>query len=868
MSRTVIEAAFLEAASEWCTQNQQHWAHHAPLVWSRIATAHDVAAKHVAAIEDLRPEIDTVVRSFLFDEISTTVRPKHVEVILGLCRDLDLAERVSATMARLVAALGAHQLGEFAIHGDETTASFENLYVDRDLTDPASGEGVSVAALLEPGIAPARVVVIGDPGTGKSTLVRWLRWFVSAGLGEATFKRIPLVVVCRDTLSAPSSTVLDSIRHALEVEIGESIDNAVIEALLATGQVVLVFDGIDEIQVVSTRTSVVKQLATLARNYPAIPILCTTRRTGGELRGFENTRYRVMALAEYDESQVEDYVAKWFGLKKRPQLTQAFLGESRDLLDLRRNPLMLALLCSLFTQQAYIPQSRREVYTRCAAFMFREWDPSRGIEIPNIFKQRGDRALQAVATAIDRLGGYGKALEESRVLQIVKGVLENAGVETVEAETNARELVTHCSTRAWVLSASTTGTGERALSFTHRTFFEFFAAEATIREINRRNALGQTFRPPDTLQLSQMTRAVVEPYLRDPTSVMPELLVQAADDLMGGVSEVVIDELLKHANTHGAREYATYVALTVRVLAAAGATDSVATRVFEAIAKSWKSRASEFVVTDSELRVFRALLDVPSRHRALVSEFVRRDEAFAGEFQRRYASLVVAGTNALHSEDWRTLAAEIGVTGKERDPRVLWYGAHSLGLAPAIALTKTPGPYKFVIECESVSRAGVIWIWLNALGNEQAAASRGNFLKHLSAAASWNGSGGRQDEIVPNSLVPRDIERELPEIGPGAIAPDVAVIVAKASHSEAWPWIWRVAGRSLEGSVDALVRAEAGYLKRVRRLQDDETRWAGLEVERIAGERAELADTIESIMRPLMPPRASIRSVLDALGIT
>jgi predicted NACHT family NTPase len=55
--------------------------------------------------------------------------------------------------------------------------------------------------------------------------------------------------------------------------------------------------------------------------------------------------------------------------------------------DLRRNPLMLGLMCWLFNQRRDVPSNRPEIYRECAILMFERWDPDRGVlvSIPRNF---------------------------------------------------------------------------------------------------------------------------------------------------------------------------------------------------------------------------------------------------------------------------------------------------------------------------------------------------------------------------------------------------------------------------------------------------------------------------------------------------
>lgn len=490
-----LEANFLALASSWCEQTSQTWSSAADLVWAELLARQQDLLRPLA--DAAPPEASEIaVERFFFDPLASDHVPRYISVLVEVAKNREMITALSSTLSHARSMLANMDTSEFEVHGDESTARFRDLYVNRTLTDAASGKEQPAERVLDATDHPIRAVVIGDPGTGKSTLVKWFRWRIATSANRST--SVPVTVICREALGSRDATVLNAIGKTFEREYGQAIDVSQLEAMLATGSIVVIFDGLDEIQIRARRASVVQQIKTLENTFPMTPILCTTRRTGAEVPMFSDSPFRVLSLEQYSPRQVSEYALKWFASRSSTTQAKRFLGESRHLEDLRQNPLMLALLCALYSQQDYIPQSRREVYVRCAALMFREWDPRRGIDIPNIFKNRGDQALQAIATRLDRAGGHGQVLTRTAAESVVRDVLTRAGIEAVEAQASAKELIDHCATRAWILSVVTTSDGDRAVGFTHRTFFEFFAAEARVREINRQNAIGA--RPPSRIR--------------------------------------------------------------------------------------------------------------------------------------------------------------------------------------------------------------------------------------------------------------------------------------------------------------------------------------------------------------------------------
>ena len=108
-------------------------------------------------------------------------------------------------------------------------------------------------------------------------------------------------------------------------------------------------------------------------------------------------------------------------------------------------------------------------------------------------------------------------LEENQIARVLAQYMETAlGFSREEAERSARDFLSVCAGRAWLLlgAVGTNNFGQRLFRFTHRTFYEFFAAESLARQ-------------SDTAD--DICARIEEAWGRDATSVVPELLVQAYD---------------------------------------------------------------------------------------------------------------------------------------------------------------------------------------------------------------------------------------------------------------------------------------------------------------------------------------------------
>ena len=233
-----------------------------------------------------------------------------------------------------------------------------------------------------------RLVVLGDPGAGKTTLTRWiatayllrLRRDPDWGdlpdvntLPDETW--LPIVVRCRDLDEKCLSGSLDDIlRHTLrKAELTEAEAGALHEALrerLNAGTGLLILDGLDEITNPGTRARFCQQLEQIHRAYPQAPIIATSR-----IVGYREMRYRLgrefehVTLADLEREEKDDFARRWCALTERPERRAAAEKElihdihSSDRIErLTGNPMLLTTMGLVKRKVGKLPSRRADLY--------------------------------------------------------------------------------------------------------------------------------------------------------------------------------------------------------------------------------------------------------------------------------------------------------------------------------------------------------------------------------------------------------------------------------------------------------------------------------------------------------------------------
>ncbi|MDG4772703.1 NACHT domain-containing protein [Solwaraspora sp. WMMD792] len=325
-----------------------------------------------------------------------------------------------------------------------------------------------------------RTVILGDPGGGKSTAANVITTIFAA---TPTYQ-IPFFVLLRDFAGEMGEkSIIDYLAHRSSSHYQVDLSRELIQRLLDTGRVLVVFDGLDELLDTSRRREVADRVELFCARYPLCAVLVTSRLVGYQRAPMDPKEFRVIEISRFDDQDVQLYAEKWFSQEnlsstEKQLVISSFVEESKVSPDLRSNPLMLALLCIIYRGEHFIPRNRPAVYEKCATLLFDKWDSSRRIYSNLQAGHAVDPAMKYLAYWMMMNDSAGEGVTEHQLVDRTTTYLKGYLFETDDqAREAAREFVEFCRGRAWVFNdAGTTADGEVLYKFTHRTFLEYFAA--------------------------------------------------------------------------------------------------------------------------------------------------------------------------------------------------------------------------------------------------------------------------------------------------------------------------------------------------------------------------------------------------------
>ena len=347
-----------------------------------------------------------------------------------------------------------------------------------------------------------KLVLLGDPGAGKSSLTRFVLLQLLDPLADpesahgdwhrALNGHWPVLIELRDLLAREAegrcNDLVSYLGYVGETQ-GFGFNRAAVEAQLRDRPSVIIVDGLDEIFDVKRRRGVVEEVIGLETRFPKARVLVTSRIAAFNAKPFEAAGFEIATLDDLDQHQIEVFADKWFSLAF-PGETEKAAQARGDLLDtLKRrpqlgaiagNPLILTIM-AIIARHKRLARSRTHLYEQALEVLCYAWDYRRGLalsaESPLVDLQPDDTLLllRRIAWRMQESkdGLRGNAISEADLRGILVDFFEHDWrFPPPKARRAAKEMLGLLQERNWILTTR----GPDLYGFVHRTFLEYLCA--------------------------------------------------------------------------------------------------------------------------------------------------------------------------------------------------------------------------------------------------------------------------------------------------------------------------------------------------------------------------------------------------------
>ena len=392
------------------------------------------------------------------------------------------------------------------------------------MQDPIITDGWASGSITERLESFPCLVLLGDPGSGKSTITRYLAWsHAAANLSESdsltispllSGEPLPLRIELRHLNEVrkqrPDFNFLTYTSEVLLGRAGLDITPQMFEVLLERRTMLVLFDGLDEVATLDDRRLLVEEIESFTQLYPGNHFLVTSRFVGYELAPLNAQTFSHARIEPFNNQQIQQFLEHWYmhvlrlwplSPDDQEELEELYsaLKDNLRLYSLAENPLLLTVITALHRYER-LPDRRILIYDRCADLLLETWSRLKGTNLRWQYlklskedqyaclahlgfvlhereqeKQENDIDLEDATSTSDFVNDVSSRFLLREIESFLQG--QNLFPSKAEQNTQAKCFLNQIQEEAGlIVERGMDESGEVLYGFVHRVFQEYFAA--------------------------------------------------------------------------------------------------------------------------------------------------------------------------------------------------------------------------------------------------------------------------------------------------------------------------------------------------------------------------------------------------------
>ncbi|MCP4538314.1 MAG: NACHT domain-containing protein [Chloroflexi bacterium] len=314
-----------------------------------------------------------------------------------------------------------------------------------------------------------RIILLGDPGSGKTTTL-W-RLVYDYAHAAKTDPQAPLPLLA----SLGAYTGGDSFETYLARHLGPLTPH--LYTYLTSGRLILLLDGLNEMPQANYADRV-NRIRTVLERYPngAVIVTCRVLDYTERLKKLQNIQ-----VSPLDETRIRDFLHNYLGQTVGERLFSTIGGTRKSwekpppLLEMGRNPYLLLMTAQIYAGAGgELPDNRAHLFAAFVDTLLereKKRHPAEWVDA-----ERQIHALAALAYAIQSEQEYGTAIDRQWAL---------ARLAQAVPDCDPKRLLYLAASTTLLNASDTSGTDDAPVRFYHQLLQEYFAARHVVANVDK-----------------------------------------------------------------------------------------------------------------------------------------------------------------------------------------------------------------------------------------------------------------------------------------------------------------------------------------------------------------------------------------------